>query len=147
MNHIFIGSTHRKIFVSRLTARKQPCVKAVLLFYPFGQEYMRAHKAFRQLATLLSRKGFDVYRFDYLGTGDSYLDAAHADFNDYVDSGNQVLQYITQNHTYEIIDLVGLRLGSLVAANISKENIINVLKDYFGTELPSNIIKSLKYDY
>ena len=31
--------------------------------------------------------------------------------------------------------------------NISKENIINVLKDYFGTELPSNIIKSLKYDY
>lgn len=84
---------------------------------------MRAHKAFRQLATLLSRKGFDVYRFDYLGTGDSYLDAKHADFNDYVDSGSQVLQYITQNHTYESIDLVGLRLGSLVAANIPKENI------------------------
>ena len=44
---------------------------AVLLCYPFGDEYIRSHRAFRHLAFLLARKGVVSMRFDYSGTGDS----------------------------------------------------------------------------
>ena len=43
----------------------------VVLCYPFGQEYVRAHRAFRLLANRLASVGFHVLRFDYHGCGDS----------------------------------------------------------------------------
>ncbi|MBI4524200.1 MAG: alpha/beta hydrolase [Deltaproteobacteria bacterium] len=50
-------------------ARRRSC--AVVLCYPLGHEYIAAHRAFRQMAVLLSQAGFPVLRFDYYGCGDS----------------------------------------------------------------------------
>ncbi len=41
----------------------------VVLAYPFGQEYMRAHRALRLLAQALTARGVHVMRVDYRGTG------------------------------------------------------------------------------
>jgi len=105
-----------------MPAKKQPAFGAILLCYPFGQEYMRAHKAFRQLANLLSRKGFDVFRFDYLGTGDSYGNSEDVLFSTYVESANSVLAHLNENSNYSQINLAGLRLGALVAASCLSQN-------------------------
>lgn len=48
-----------------------PATKAVLLNPPFGQEQIRSHRLYRQLAQSLASQGIPVLRFDYYGSGDS----------------------------------------------------------------------------
>jgi len=45
--------------------------EAVLLCPPLGQDLIRSHRLYRQLAHALAGLGFAVLRFDYYGTGDS----------------------------------------------------------------------------
>ena len=51
----------------------------MVLCYPWGSEYIHAHRALRQLATRLSMAGFHTLRFDYFGTGDSAGEMEDAD--------------------------------------------------------------------
>jgi alpha-beta hydrolase superfamily lysophospholipase len=44
---------------------------AIVLVPPFGFEYMSAYHCWRLLAERLAAVGFDAFRFDYPGTGDS----------------------------------------------------------------------------
>ena len=57
--------------VHQAPAGAAPRALGVVLCYPIGQEYLRAHRSFRQLAIRLARHGFHVLGFDYYGCGDS----------------------------------------------------------------------------
>lgn len=48
-----------------------PVRGAVLLCPPFGQDMIRSHRVYRQLADSLARQAIAVLRFDYYGSGDS----------------------------------------------------------------------------
>lgn len=48
-----------------------PATKAVLLCPPLGQDLIRCHRLYRQLAQALAAAGLPVLRFDYYGSGDS----------------------------------------------------------------------------
>ncbi len=88
---------------------------------PFGQEYLRSHRAFRQLASQLARSGVAAFRFDYFGTGDSAgasdagsprrwiqdIGAATDELKDMAQAGSLVL--------------IGLRLGAALAARCAEE--------------------------
>lgn len=115
MKPFFIGDSAKQIYTTLVPSKKRAATCAVILFYPYGQEYMRAHKAFRQLATQLSRKGFDTYRFDYPGTGDSYGELTDISFTTVVDDSINVLSNIAATQNYERLIAVGLRFGALVA--------------------------------
>ena len=72
MNPFYFGDSSRRLFgIYHPPKGQSPRSHGIVLCCPFGQEYMRSHRAFRQLANLLSRRGFHVFRFDYHGTGDS----------------------------------------------------------------------------
>ncbi|MEZ5499021.1 MAG: alpha/beta fold hydrolase [Steroidobacteraceae bacterium] len=88
----------------------------VVLCYPFGQEYMRAHRAFRQLALLLTRKGFHVLRFDYRGTGDSSGELESSRIEQWLDDIGHAVQELRDTADLKSVNVVGLRLGALVAA-------------------------------
>jgi alpha/beta superfamily hydrolase len=118
----FLPFNDKQIFVNHSLPAKGKAQRAAILFYPFGQEYMRSHKAFRQLANLLTRKNFDVYRFDYPGTGDSSGAAEDSLFSDYLESGHALINFVKQK-CYEEIHLVGLRLGALVAAQCFSDDL------------------------
>jgi pimeloyl-ACP methyl ester carboxylesterase len=87
-----------------------------VLCYPFGQEYMRAHRAYRQLSVLLSRRGVPVLRFDYYGTGDSAGDGVEASLDRWVRNTRAAMDEARRRSGAERVYLAGLRLGAAVAA-------------------------------
>ena len=88
---------------------------SVLLCPPFGQEYLRSHRAFRQLALLLARDGFHVLRFDYFGTGDSEGLIADASIDRWLNDIGMAERELINITGCERRSLVGLRLGSSLA--------------------------------
>lgn len=96
--------------------------------YPFGQEYMRAHRAFRQLALILSGKGYHVLRFDYRGTGDSAGDVQGLCVGDWLHDIESAVQELKDMTGVPGVTLVGLRMGALLAGvTASRRRDINSL--------------------
>ncbi len=57
-----------------------PAQTAVLLCPPFGQDLIRSHRVYRQLAEALANRGIPSLRFDYFGSGDSSGDSIEVDW-------------------------------------------------------------------
>ena len=117
MNPIFFGRSPKSLFgvyhpPKAATARET----GVVLCYPFGQEYMRSHRAFRQMALLLSKAGFHVLRFDYYGTGDSAGETDEVSLTQWVEDAGAAADELKETAEVKRIAFVGLRLGATVAA-------------------------------
>ena len=122
MNPFFFGTRQRRLFGVYSPARASAAgsgTRAVLLCPPWGQEYLRAHRAMKQLATLLNQAGVHVLRFDWFGTGDSageMLDASLAGWQADIETAIDELKDTTDATR---IGLVGLRLGGTLAAAVA----------------------------
>ena len=90
---------------------------AIVLCNAFGQEYMRSHRAYRQLAIMLSKQGYDVLRFDYRGTGDSALNLDQVNAYGWIEDVGVAIDEIRDITNVEKVNLIGLRLGGLLAAS------------------------------
>jgi pimeloyl-ACP methyl ester carboxylesterase len=93
----------------------------IVICYPFGQEYVRAHRACRQLALRLARAGFPVLRFDYGGSGDSAGEFEDADFAGWRDDIGRAIDALQERAGVDSICLVGLRLGASLALEVAEE--------------------------
>jgi pimeloyl-ACP methyl ester carboxylesterase len=88
---------------------------------------MRIHRAYRRLAGSLSDIGFDVLRFDYACTGDSYGDFEQASLDQWVDSAVIAYDELHAMSPEAKIDVVALRLGTVVARQLAQERKIKRL--------------------
>ena len=80
MNPLYIGTRGRRLFgIHEPPAVKAGRARAAVLCYPWGSEYLFAHRTLRQLAVRLCGAGFHTLRFDFFGTGDSSGDMLDAD--------------------------------------------------------------------
>jgi pimeloyl-ACP methyl ester carboxylesterase len=95
----------------------------VLLCYPIGHEYMRAHWAFRRLAGILSRSGFHVLRFDYFGTGDSSGEYIEANISQWKNDVGTAVRELVDMSGVKAVSMVGVRLGATLAAQATIERI------------------------
>lgn len=95
--------------------------QGIVLCYPFGQEYMLVHRAFRQLAKMLSNNGYHVLRFDYRGTGDSAGDLEDMTPDDWTDDIAIAIQELKDMAGLTKVGLIGLRLGALLAAKVASQ--------------------------
>ena len=122
MNPFFFGSRERALYGVYHPPRVQGGGRGpvgregVVLCYPFGVEYMRAHRAFRQLTTLLTRQGLHVLRFDYHGTGDSMGEGSEADLVGWTGDVATAIQELRDTAGLARVGLIGLRLGGALAA-------------------------------
>jgi len=116
MNSFYFGSSERPLFgVHHPPKGKETRSEGVVLCYPMGQEYMRSHRAFRQLANLLVRRGHHVFRFDYFGTGDSAGASEEGSLAQWVRDVGSAIEEFKDNASLQRVSLVGLRLGAALA--------------------------------
>lgn len=117
MNPLYFGRAPKSLFAVYHPPKAQRARQSgVILCYPFGQEYMRAHRAFRQLAMLLAKAGFHVLRFDYSGTGDSTGEAVNGSFAEWVHDTQEAAEELKATAEVSRVSFVGLRLGAAIAA-------------------------------
>jgi pimeloyl-ACP methyl ester carboxylesterase len=62
------------------------------------------------------RKGYDVLRFDYRGTGDSSGEPEEFSANDWIDDIGTAADELRETANVSNVSLIGLRLGALLAA-------------------------------
>jgi exosortase A-associated hydrolase 2 len=94
---------------------------SVVLCYPHGRDYASAFRAYRTLATRLTRAGFHVLRFDYFGTGDSTGDIGEASFKQWIADVVAAVDEVRGSLGHSSVSLVGLRLGATLAAMAATE--------------------------
>ena len=122
MNPFFFGDSAKRLYgVYHPPRSASPRDTGVVLCYPFGQEYMRAHRAFRQLTMLLSKAGFHVLRFDYFGTGDSAGDSEAGSLAQWTEDVATAVTELRDTAAVERISLVGLRIGAAFAATTATQ--------------------------
>lgn len=118
----YFGSSQRQLFGALDEAQTYAQREhGVVICYPFGPEYIRAHRACRQLALRLAQLGFPVLRFDYGGTGDSAGDAEEATFGAWRDDVGRAIETLRDRTGVESVCLAGLRLGASLALDVSAE--------------------------
>jgi uncharacterized protein len=117
MNPFFFGSSKKQLFgVHHPPKTDTARATAILLCYPFGDEYMRTHKAVRQLALHLAKVGFHLLRFDYFGTGDSAGESEEGTIEQWVEDIAVAADELKETSGLASISVVGLRLGAALAA-------------------------------
>lgn len=116
MTPLLFGSADAPLYGVHHAPQAAPQRTGIVLCYPFGQEYMRAHRACRQLAMLLAKKGYHVLRFDYSGTGNSSGDVDSASLPRWIDDAGLAIDELKEMSDVASVSLVGLRLGAAIAA-------------------------------
>lgn len=84
---------------------------------------MRSHRAMRQLATLLAKKGFHVLRFDYRGTGDSFGDLENTSVEHWIADISTTANELLHTANVRTLNAVGLRLGALLAYTANRNGL------------------------
>jgi len=119
---------------------------AVLLCSPLYLEGISAHWAFRQLALKLSSNGFDVLRFDYFATGDSFGNDDEGGVEQWCFDINAAARMLIQSSGHESISIVGLRFGATLASLANVANVAQLIlwQPVFSGE---KYVKSLLFKY
>ena len=128
MESFFFGNTDRMLYgVFHAASQEHYRNRSILLLYPVGHEYMQIHRAYRRLADSLSDLGFDVLRFDYACTGDSFGDFEQASIDQWIDSAVFAYDELQIMSPEAKIDVVALRLGTVMARQLAKRRKIQRL--------------------
>lgn len=112
----FLATTDPRLFaVYHPAAAPGPARAAIVLCAPWGPEYVRAHRALRQLALRLARHGCGVLRFDYAGCGDSEGDDEQVGLDQWRRDVDAAIAEARRRSGARRVFLIGLRLGASLA--------------------------------
>ncbi|APG05418.1 hypothetical protein BJI69_16900 [Luteibacter rhizovicinus DSM 16549] len=98
-----------------------PARRAILMCPPLGQDLIRCHRLYRQLAQSLAEQGMAVLRFDYNGTGDSAGDSAEVDWERCVSDAAMAAAELRRRAGVDRIVAFGARLGGSVALSAAAQ--------------------------
>ncbi|MCS6914980.1 MAG: alpha/beta fold hydrolase [Myxococcales bacterium] len=116
MTPSFFGPSARSLFgIYHPPVGRPARNRGVLLCAPLGQEAIRAHRALRQLAILLSRARYHVLRFDYYGCGDSAGDSSEGHTTQWLEDIATATAELKDCAGVNRVCWVGLRYGASLA--------------------------------
>jgi pimeloyl-ACP methyl ester carboxylesterase len=123
MNAFYFGESPKTLFGAyHAPNAARDRRSGVVLCYPLGQEYIRSHRSFRQLAVKLAASGFHVLRFDYYACGDSAGNCDEGDVQQWLDDIATAIAEVKDHGGIERLFLIGLRLGAALAALYGAQN-------------------------
>jgi dienelactone hydrolase len=114
--------------------------QAVLICSPFGQEYIRAHRACQHLATTVAAAGFPAMRFDYFGTGDSSGESEEATLGQWLENIDDACEELRNRSAAGSVVLAGLRLGASLALDAASRR-----SDVAGLVLWEPVLEGRQY--
>ncbi len=91
----------------------------VVLCYPLGHEYLQFHRVFRQLSIMLAEAGVHVFRFDYLGCGDSSGGPEDWRLARWIEDIGSAVDELERRTGVKKLGLAGMRLGASLAARVA----------------------------
>lgn len=119
---LYFGTTEKPLFGCYHVPQSGPTRDCgIVLCYPMGQEYIRSHRTYRQLAVRLSRVGFDVLRFDFYGCGDSAGDCEQGQIRQWLTDISTAVSELRRRCGSAKVCLVGLRLGGALSMMVGAE--------------------------
>ena len=121
MNPVLFGTHERQLFGIHTPATGTRRRQGVVICPPWGPEYQRAHRACRQLGERMAARGYDVFRFDYYGSGDSGGSAAEVTLAGCVQDTVQAVEELCAIADTRRVLVAGLRLGATIACRASRE--------------------------
>jgi len=110
----FFGADTRRMF-GLFRFAPSPRDIGVVLCQPHAHEYIRCHRAFRELGQRLAWSGFHVLSFDYYGTGDSDGEYVQGGVSEWMADTALAIDVLKQKLKLERVSLLGLRLGATMA--------------------------------
>lgn len=141
MHPFYFGVSQKPLFgVYHPPHRETERSAGVVICYPFGQEYIRGHRAFRQLALLLSRAGFHVLRFDYYATGDSGGDGTEGRIAQWIADIQSAIDELLDMAGISAVALVGTRLGAALCVEAASHR-----SDVDAVALWDPVVKGAEY--
>jgi len=117
----FFGPSDARLFGALHRAKSSGRDSGVVLCYPMGQEYMRIHRTYVELARNLAASGRDTLRFDYYGCGDSDGEATDGTLKRWADDICQGIEMLRAQTGVRRVYLVGARMGANLALNVAAE--------------------------
>ena len=116
MNPLYFGSSEQALFGVYHAPASQPARnRGVVLCNPFGDEAIKAHRAFLQLANRLASERFHVMRFDYYATGDSAGESEQGTVEQWLADIGTAADEIKDASGVAKVSFVGLRFGATLA--------------------------------
>jgi len=120
MTPFFFGTSERRLFgVYEPAGASASGQRAAILCYPWGAEYLYAHRTLRELALKLSPMGFHTLRFDYYGTDDSGGEPTDTDLAGCEADLETAIAELMEITGFAKVTVIGLRLGASVAARVA----------------------------
>jgi len=118
VNPLYLGTAARRLFGIHepAAAARESRIRAALLCYPLGQEYIYAHRSMVHLASKLATRGFHTLRFDYFGTGDSGGEESDTDEYGLMCDVRTAIETLKEIAQAPKVTLIGLRAGANIAA-------------------------------
>jgi pimeloyl-ACP methyl ester carboxylesterase len=121
--------------------------KGVVLCYPVGQEYIRCHRMYDNLARKLARQGIHTVKFDYSGTGDSGGDFSSARMAQWVSDIAGVAAELREGSDVQKLYVVGVRLGGLLALRYAEQAPVDGLVLLSPVVNGTGYLKEIQGDY
>jgi uncharacterized protein len=123
MKPFYFGAPERPLFGIYSAPRDHsPSRSALVLCYPFGPEYVRAHRALRETSYHLAQKGHHALRFDYFGCGDSSGSSEEGTIDLWLEDIAQAVEELRESSGISRVSLLGLRFGATLAAVAASRN-------------------------
>jgi len=100
---------------------------AILICHPIGHEYPRSYRNLQQLSIQLAQAGFDVFRFDYAGTGNSSGEVAELTAERCSLNIETAADYIRQQSGCQQLSVIAVRIGAPFVLNARMGQIENLI--------------------